>query len=530
MNTASWHFFIPAPEPLPVEDGYTSHRNPSSTVRSSAGEEYPSSDSVTLLFHQIKASGNAYSALEAVTKTVDKRTIPRFSGEKALLRTEQLAFTIVEVVVSKAYGQSSLVEDEGDEDAISVAFDFAVEQLNIWLDSLSVVTGRPYENIRREALPPVTIVAEGAIEPWRIDSSFFPIIRARAVLNLNCNLDEAIDHPDPFEDLDESLSAALMSVSVPGPFVSYFRLFSQAQYYFRKRGEYAVSVILFASACEALFDELLQHLLWESGKFPYEAVTSFLNKGKRPKGIVNLVENTIVPILGVESCGKRSACTVANWKNKVARLRNLVIHSAYQPDFNQVHEAEKAVAMLVGFLADQIFALRVAYPITALAFLGHVGLKQRGDWKRFSHLEPDPGVVNIRMKTFRRWSQLVAAHREAPSLYGAEVGNDVSYAVVVIENQTPVEAFVVNETKIVAKRVDLVEARGFPAFERHFENASTLGTSDRVAVFSTELERCPLPKGAQWDLYAYEVMPWDLFQFSNLENQVNYDFSAFSIQ
>ena len=526
MKMSSWHFFLPVPKPLPVEDGYANYLRPSSTVRFLSGEERPSSDSATFLFHQVKARGNAFSALEAITNTVDKRTTSRSTQEEFPLCAEQLAFTIVEVAVSKSYGLDPLTVDGGDKDSISEAFNFAVEQLNVWLDALSIVTGQPYEHVRRESLPPATLVAEGAFEPWELEGRVFPKVRAQAVFGLNANSTDGAAHPKPVDGLDFKIEAALMAASVPGPFVSYSRLLSQARHHLHIRGDYAISVILFASACEALFDELLQHLLWEKGALPHEVTSLFLNQGKQPKGIVSLVKNDLYPFLTGERWNNGSSAAISDWQKKVADMRNSVIHSDYRPKFDEVRETAQTVGTLIDFIADKVFAIREAYPITALALLGEKGLKQRDDWERFSTLELTPEIVNMRMKTFRRWSRLVEAHREAPTLYGSKVDVDDSYAVLVVEGETAVEAFAVNKTKIVAKRIDLLEARGNPGFHRHFDKNFNSWPREKVATFSTDPGGFSLPDGARWELYAYEVVPWDLFQFSDLASQVGYDFSV----
>lgn len=341
VNYASWHFFIPLETALPVDDGYQSVKHPSGWVRERNEDEKPRPDGVFFKFHHEYIDTRPFPGLDASLRVLDKRSIgKREQNTEDMFLMPPLIVTVAEVVVSKEYRDP--LASEGDVDGMSDAFDFAIEQLNVWLKAISHVAGRPFPQVRRESLPPMLLTASGLYEPRDLDGRTPPRVKAESIFNLNTNIPVMGSPPLPAERLDGWMDAALASVSIPGPFSSSFGLRAEAEHYHQVLGNYQVAVILYAAACESMFSELLQHLLWEENTRPEDAARCFLknpNQDKNrpvPISITGLVRTKLLPKLLGTLIQRDLPPQVESWRDNIAELRNNVVHAAHYPSVEEV--------------------------------------------------------------------------------------------------------------------------------------------------------------------------------------------------
>lgn len=160
----SWHFFIPAPEPLPIRDRHPYIRRPSMTYADCAGTETFSADSVCLVPHQVKAPAIVHSAFQACSNAMNRRLHPRrVTEDHSFVSSGDQAFTVFEIIVSRDFSHETgqVAQGEVDSRDITAAFDFGILMLNQWLSALAIAIGAPVAQVRREALPSSIPFAHG---------------------------------------------------------------------------------------------------------------------------------------------------------------------------------------------------------------------------------------------------------------------------------------------------------------------------------------------------------------------------------
>ena len=511
----SWHFFIPAPEPLPIRDRHPYIRKPSMTYTDRAGTETFSADSVCLVPHQVNAPAIAHSAFQACSNAMNRRLHPRrVTEDHSFVSSGDQVFTVFEIIVSRDFSQETgqVAQGEVDSRDITAAFDFGILMLNQWLSALAIAIGAPVAQVRREALPSSIPFAHGEKEPWELERLEIPLptVEPTGLFVVNQNFDCAEEHLPQPDEVGQWIDAALVNLDVPGPFIRYTELFFEAERYERRSGDYNVACILYASACETLIDELLQHLFWEQGLSPHEAAEHFL-KGKsgrkQQKSVTALMMHELYPVLTGKSWRKeqlREESAVSNWYRYVATIRNGVIHGGAAVDASMIRNAQTAVEALNEFFANRLFEARERFPRTTLAFLGEQGLKKRGKWEQFRSLEPSLQSASDRMKQFRRWSDYLTTFRKFPDLFGSPVRAEESSAHLVYENGRPCEAYVVHEAGSVAKRLSIETARQAPAFQELFDR--DIEKDARTVIAFRETGGVKVPAGARWDCYVYEAL------------------------
>ena len=82
---------------------------------------------------------------------------------------------------------------------------------------------------------------------------------------------------------------------------------------------------------------------------------------------------------------------------------------------------------LLTFVSGELYKIRRKYPITALSFLGEVGLKEKGDWNGFfEQLETNLHEVSDRYQAFQMWAKHLSTFRKQPLLINSRVKIDES--------------------------------------------------------------------------------------------------------
>lgn len=289
---------------------------------------------------------------------------------------------------------------------------------------------------------------------------------------------------------------------------------------FFQEGNYRTAVILYASACESLLDELLQHNLWEQNLRPEEAAKIFLRGGKSPRGIVDLVKNELGKFYSGPGWAGDTPGVIDRWITDVTDLRNRAIHDGYMPTSSELRRSVDTVADLVQFLSDQVFDARKNQPVTALALLGQAGLESRNGWdEQFSSYETSLDDVNFRLRIFRRWGNALSYFR-ASDRKRPVPSTDQSTCYMVICPQGKTEFFLVDQNGVMAQPVTRGEIILSTAVEeslRHVEGANT--PIPRVVNFSSE--NLNLQQEPTWEHYIYDVLPGHEVVFTTIEQHIN---------
>ncbi|MFZ2292686.1 MAG: hypothetical protein WAW05_09765 [Corynebacterium casei] len=520
MKPGSWHFFIPLEAALPVPDGFRPFKPASGFVHNADGSITPRGDNVLFIFHQELLDTNPFPKLDSAFNTLDRRSVLHRESFMSFQNLElNLSFTVVEVVVSQQLRRNSK------ESSIESALDFALQQLNTILRAVSLIENQPVPLIRRETLPPQIPLATGVYEPHELRDRKLPRVKALPPISLPSFLPSVNVPPEPSERLEGWVEAAILSASIPAPFSSFANFRLDAQYFHESIGDYRISCILFASACEALFNQLLLHMLWEDGFRPEEAALHFFQSGKPPKpgknptsiSVTGLVKQRLHPKFSASSWENSAPPPLQNWITDIAFLRNNVIHEAHTPTAEQMDKCVESFTNLLTFVSGELYKIRRKYPITALSFLGEVGLKEKGDWNGFfEQLETNLHEVSDRYQAFQMWAKHVGTFRKQPLLINSPVKIDESRMYLVQSGNTE-EVFAVHSSTSVATKipVDLLDnSKTYEQLRSHPDS----GLDPRIIV-SQENEKFPLPDNARWDLYAYDVLPGPSFIFTDLKKE-----------
>lgn len=514
----SWHFFIPLPDRVPRKDGRCYVRRPSGLSEGQTGPRF-TPDGVCIVTHSGISDIVSNPELEAVWAAISDRCKVQTSQTDLGPGTTR-EFAVAEIVVSKQLAYNSAALDSL-EDQLTVAFEFALSRLNQWLGAVSLTAEQSITKVRREELPYQLPFGEGPLEPWELETYGLGPVQIAGEFIVNSNFtNQGHSNVLPVE-FDYWIDAALLNIDVPGPFVRARELQSQADVYRRMSGDYKVAIILYATACESLVDDLLQHLYWERGLPPHEAAECFINRRRKsnfvqPKSIKTLVTNDLYQLLTGNSWRVQKHPVIENWLLQVVSVRNEIVHHAKEPTFLEMVGCEESMDNFHHFLADAVYRLRDKYPVTALAYLGEGYLVRHGDWERFQNCERSLDQVRDRFERFRRWSTHLAALRKDPMLFGSKAIPQHGSAHVIFRDGVAAQAHVVHENETVCLELPLEQARTYEAFTKLLE--AEIPPDEFAVVKYQENGGFQLPAGAKWDLYTYEaIRPFSIeaprFQF-----------------
>ena len=503
------HFFIPLSRTLHIPDGFSKTKKATGWIEQDDGSSSPTADSVHFVFHQVETEGPPPISMESSFQLASKRTKGERRQERLSNALEPVQSTVAEVMVDLGFAQNpTTAPASGDEpDILTIAFDYAVSELNVLLRAFAVVSNEPLRLVTRESLPPMIPLATSDTQPWQmIEERDLPELQALSVFNLNWNIPFVGSVAQGSIELDSWLDAALVNLSNDGPFTAYFDFRREADVYFTKEGNYRIAAILYASSCEALLDELLQHTLWEEDQRPEQAVARFLNKRGNARGIVDLVKNELQEYYQHYGWGQETPEIIEQWVTDVASLRNRAIHYGYTPTLDEIRACLRTVDGVVKFVSDRVFEARAERPITALAVLGHQGLESRGGWDdRFSDFENTLSDVNLRLKIYKRWRDALSSFRDGRSrTLPADL--DASLCYIVISPQDSSQYFLVHQNKVSTQKVAQSELSLSPAAESTIQYYENLDLPFPL-VIQVEYEDVELREQPTWEHYVYDVLP-----------------------
>ena len=523
-KVGAWHFFIPLPDGVPAKGNRCYVRRPSGILEEEGGQRF-TPDSSCIRSYRVVAEAFPNPEIEAINFVIQKRCGNAFEQELSV-GSGTRECTVAEVVVSKQLG-ADLSESYASSGQITMAFELALHRVNQWLGAVSLAIGLPVGKVRREALPQQIPFGEGPLEPWEMETQDLGPVHVNGVFVVNSNMSGASAADSEADELEGLIDAALLNWEAQGPFVQAADLQNQAEIYWRMSGDYKVAIILYATACESLIDDLLQHLCWERGLKPHESVETFVDKRRKgnvfvPKTIKSLVLFELYPLLTGKTWRDQKNQAIEDWLLKVASVRNDIVHNAAEPSYVDMVSCGDSVNGLYEFLADAVFQNRERFPLTALAFLGQAGLSRRGEWERFEGFETTILQLDNRIRRFRRWSNHLSVLRKNPGVFGSRPSEEHGSAHMAFENGIPIGAYVVHSNETVCLELPLDLARSYPSFVRLLESGCS--DDEYTVVKFNGAGGFDLPAGARWNLYTYEALhpfPIDPPQF-----QINVDFSA----
>ncbi|MEV6984805.1 hypothetical protein AB0M95_26585 [Sphaerisporangium sp. NPDC051017] len=283
---------------------------------------------------------------------------------------------------------------EPDEEALSDAFDKVIECIQRVQRAYNVITKEPVKIATRELLPFMVPMAHRLVN--QADESW-PDGLSAYMVNMG-----SIFGMRRYEDLDEEqLSALHIAIDREvSAFMAYADLRRQSGVALERLGDYRGAVLAAATAAEVLLDDLLMHLMWEEGMRPEDACGTFANERA---GITRRVK--------VEYAGRigglwslKDPGAISDWANKIASLRNRVIHGGHVPTLGEAREAEKCLNRLEEFIVNLLCSppLVAKYPRTATALAGKRIEKQGLSTRRIRDLLENPEEPNW-VETFARW-------------------------------------------------------------------------------------------------------------------------------
>ncbi len=131
------------------------------------------------------------------------------------------------------------------------------------------------------------------------------------------------------------------------------------------------AVLMFAhSASEVLMDIALTAMLFEEGRTPEEAVSSFATPLKTR--ILTEYHNRLGG-----AWGSKGSNTVAVWLRDVLLVRHRVAHAGYSPHYEEAEAAHRAYFSLGQHLRDRLAARAKRYPFTAGLLVRSGGFERR---------------------------------------------------------------------------------------------------------------------------------------------------------
>lgn len=206
--------------------------------------------------------------------------------------------------------------------------------------------------------------------------------------------------PSPVLDQGGTDSVAMMLDRDDGVFSGFLESHHDAETALLYRGDARSSVLASATAAEVLLDDLLRHLLWEEGMRPEDAATQIFSD-VRATAQPRAARYTADRLGGLWQKDKDGP--VKEWQERVARVRDRVIHAGYLPTIAEAKSALDTVNDLQKFAFKQLRRKINEYPHTALAAIGVPVLEKEGritvGAKRVLETEPPQAW----MTRFVRW-------------------------------------------------------------------------------------------------------------------------------
>ncbi|MCU1600643.1 MAG: hypothetical protein JWO22_1352 [Frankiales bacterium] len=180
----------------------------------------------------------------------------------------------------------------------------------------------------------------------------------------------------------------------------------------RRGGDHRITLVMAAAASERLIEELYVHLSWEAGDDHDDVATELQNR----REVLPRIGNWFAPLLG--GCWDLNTHPpLLAWRDDVARLRNRVVHSGYEPTRHEAAAALAGLADLTGYFSERLSHLDICarYPLTAIVFIGTRELEARGCMSTRVRTAHDTAIKARLGEHARRFSAVVRRAVDARS-------------------------------------------------------------------------------------------------------------------
>lgn len=272
---------------------------------------------------------------------------------------------------------------------IEPAFEAAVAAVAHFQDSYHAVTRDAVTLLTRELLPPIvpyTVRDYSAIQQEGTGEIMLFLA--------NMNISQLAKAP---ELVAEKAQAVISACGQHQALRAYLDLHRQGAVALR-RGNTRESVVMFATASEALFNIILCHMRWEEGFTPEESANDW------QEGLVSRIKTQYPRRLGGD-WNLQGRGPVGRWAEDVAAVRHRVVHGGYLPSRAEAEKSMRTVEKLLGFIGDRLVYGRNlrSYPRTASQLLNEDGLRRRGrypNWIRQLQVNQDEPIWHER---FGEW-------------------------------------------------------------------------------------------------------------------------------
>ena len=388
------YFFVPLVEPLGLPDGFVFEFTRSETYeewskRERLGNCAPRDHEGPTLVASLKFwRANAITDNPGGMRTlfdIARQAFPNVPSREASAKALKVERTVVEVAVPLTSSGS---------DPLTEAFETGLNCLRTFQRGYHLIGGRqPLTLASRERMP---VAIPAALRDTEGEENNWPSELEPFLLNTNIYADTRL--PDLTDTQLEALTGGIGAAADRRVFYGYIEGSRAARLALDRDGDYRVAVLFASMAAEVLLDDLLAHLFWEEAVRPEDAAVVF------DGFLVSRVKREYQARLGGNWVLTGSGA-LANWSEKLAKLRHRIIHAGYEPDRPAAVAATNALAALESFLTERLSTAAVLkqYPRTAIAMMGRPGLKRRGKWSRRLQSLIDSTDEPLWGETFNRW-------------------------------------------------------------------------------------------------------------------------------
>lgn len=283
---------------------------------------------------------------------------------------------------------------------LQAALDVALWDIRSIVSGYHMITRHPITLVTRERLPHVLpVVIRTLVDINLSRESGSPDGLPPRLITVNANLWTILRPPDLQPEQMAALGHARARTDGEA-FSAHTDLHREADVALRRHGDTRLSTLLTGVSAEALLDELLLHLQWETARTPEQAARHW------KQGLLTRVKSQYAPFLGghwsITGSGE-----IAEWSAAIADLRHRVVHAAYTPSVAEARRAFSALNHLVSFLCDRLAVQRVLarFPRTALALAGVRGLDKRRAYTESVRAHQEDLDEPPWGPTFVRWRQ-----------------------------------------------------------------------------------------------------------------------------
>lgn len=289
---------------------------------------------------------------------------PESDTQRLLLTDDHKALELEDYVsVVEAVTQAARADTESEWQAVvSACFERSLRAVNELIEAIAAASHDPgLAAVEVERLDIAVAVASRPLDQG------FDVEPIHYWLHWNMPVPRTVLGSEADEDIDAYLGATRQSQ----PFVSVMAWLRRAQAA-SNIGDYAVAVILGATAAELLLNTLLRGLLIEEGKG--DQIPRLFAPDV---SLARRVRRQYHDRLGGNWSLDDVHCEVGHWNLMTQRLRHRVVHGGHQPTQGEAEESHHGVELLEQFVKDRLVEHRHDYPLTTLSLLGESGLERR---------------------------------------------------------------------------------------------------------------------------------------------------------